>query len=296
MFYLKPTENQIEYKLGTLLKKFHLDVSFNVEAIEDDISRLAVIDPLNKTTNYRKNLTGTIMFLENMKKYYLKFKDKNTGKLKITFIPSEDKIRSTPIELRKIPLFNLETADYINLGNGIMIDVNYSKLMTAMAFRYAYEDLDYTLDEIEEKLDDINIVITYDEKDFDKIIDDDLNYKVIKTFKIDKCPWMHPNKKEIYSFFNDRIKNERGKYDTVIEYNAKKFIGLIVGNMLEQFIRLRDKMGLAGMYEDGFKILVYDEENLKPVLDYINEGTGIELFGRCFKYIPEVKIIRGNTK
>ena len=60
------------------------------------------------------------------------------------------------------------------------------------------------------------------------IIDDDLNYKVLKTFKIGKCPWMHPNKKEIYSFFNDRIKNTTGKYDKIIEYNARKFMLLVI--------------------------------------------------------------------
>lgn len=296
MYYLKPTQNQIEYKISSLLRKFNLEVSFNVETIDDDINRLVEIDTKNKSANFKKNLDNTIDFLESTKRHYLKFRDKNTGKLKISFIPSDEKLRSTPIELKKIELFNLETADYMNIGNSIMVDVNYSKLITAMAFRYAYEDLDYSLEEIEEKLANINIVITYNEEDFDKIIDDDLNYKVLKTFKIDKCPWMHPNKKEIYSFFNDKIKNTTGKYDKVIEYNAKKFMVLIVGNMLEQLSKFRDKISIAGLYEDSFKVLIYNEEDLKSILDFINEGTGIELFGRCFKYIPEIKVIRGSIK
>lgn len=296
MFYLKPTQGQLEYKLSSLLRKFGLDISLNIEAIDDDIDRLTKLDTDGKSLNYKNNLNNTIKFLENTKRIYLKFKDKNTGKLKITFIANDERIRSTPIELKKIDLFNLETADYMNIDNCIMVDVDYSKLMTAMAFRYAYEDLDYTLDTIEDKLSNVNIVVTYDEKDFDKIVDDDLNYKMIKTFKIDRCPWMHPNKKEIYSFFNDKIKNTTGKYDTVIEYNAKKFMGMIVGNILDQFSRLKDKMSLAGIYEDGFKLLIYNEDDLKSILDFINEGTGIELFGRCFKYKPKVKVIRGSIK
>lgn len=296
MYYLKPIQNQAEYKLNNLLRRFSLEISLNIESIDDDINRLMEIDTRNKNEGFKVNLHNTIDFLENTKKYYLKFMDKTTNKLKISFIPNDEKVRSTPIELKKIELFNLETADYMNIGNGILVDVNYSNLITAMAFRYVYEDLDYTLDEIEDKLEDVNIIITYNEDDFNKLIDDDLNYKVLKTFKIGKCPWIHPNKKEIYSFFNDRIKNTTGKYDKIIEYNARKFMLLIVCNMLEHSSMFKDKISIAGVYEDGFKILVYDEEDLKNVLDFINDGTGIELFGRCFKYIPKIKIIRGNIK
>ena len=294
MFYLRPTKNQVESRLNTILKKFVLEVGINTEAIEDEINRLLDLDVREKNENYKHNLNSTIDYLETLKKYSEKFKDKTTGKLKITYTISGDKLRSTPIEFKKIPLFNLETSDYINIENGILIDVNYTRLINAMAFRYVYEDLGYNLDDIEQKLEDVNMVITHDEDKFNKIIDSDLKYKTMKNFKIEFCPWMHPNKKEIYSFFNDKIKNTSGKYTELIEYTAKKFMLLIVGNMLEELIRLKDKISLVGIYEDGFKLLVYDETDLNNVLDYINCGTGIELFGRFFRYKPDIKIIRSS--
>lgn len=264
-------KNLTKYKL----KQLKLDS----DSIRYSLKKMEKLDTRGNTT-YKSNV--------DLIKEYLKKLEKLTTKKEISleFKVSDNKIKSYPFETKKIPYFDIETTDYMNISDKSIVNIDYSEMMNALAFEVCYRDLGYNIKEVDNMLSDIPIIGISDNDKLMELVD---GFTYIQAFGmvVKNTAYTDVSKRYFINYFGDKIKRS-DKYKSLLESSFTRIMSLIIENMLVDIIEKEIKVEIAGIYDTSL-VLVADDKNCVKI-EEIDKQVSIRLFGRYFKFIPEVVI------
>jgi len=270
--------------MNKLLDKYgKVHVRLNSQAIKDDIEKMKKLAEASNKKLYVKNCWRIVDYLDRLGKVA-----KNEEEIRLDFKYNGDFIESSPIDIRKINGFNVQTTDYFDVMGKSVLTLDYSKLMDAMALDIGYLDLGYTTEEIEDKLKDVGIVATYDSSDFGDLLEDNL-YIVMCGLKIEDSPYVSVDNKNMHDYFGDKVK-DRVNYLETLTKSSKKIMAIVAMDVLTEADKHSCKIELAGVYEDSLVILVPDKCSVELLSEKLAQPQVIRLFGRKFLFKPEVQI------
>lgn len=278
-----------EGSLNKLLEIFRANnIKLNIETIDYDINKLINKkdkDKDNKVYNINKGLI--VNYLKGLKDIAVK-----NSQLGLRFFIENRKIKSIPFETKKIDYFDIETTDYIE-NNKIIINIDYSKLMDNIAFEMGYRDFSFEHNalEIEELLKDVSIIGVNDGKVVNDIrldwVGNDRIYNYYKCL-IANTRYRTLNKKNYTDYYGNVIVNDleyRGVLESTMNYTMCIIVYSILNELYEENIK---DIKLLAVYDSSL-VLMADSSKYNNIAA-IHRAVCVRLFGRYFKFLPEVKI------
>ena len=276
-----------------LLKKFKLKVKINKQSLKDEVERLLDIDIRHKSEIYKTNINLVIDEIDSN----IRFLDMiGNDTLEIKYVILNNNLDTSPIKIRDIKMFDIQATDFMNIDKFTVVDVDYTDLMTALSKSCMYEDLGLTLDDIEKAFGDNGFSKDIDSSLLSNLIDPDMDYRKLRGLKIDTCPYVNPNRKEIIDYYQEVLEYpDDDRYRTMLESSSNKTVRIILTEVLNNLIKYRDKLGIASISDTGYKVLIYnqDDNDLSDILNIIREPVSMKLLGRSFKCDPKINIIKG---
>ena len=273
-------------ELNSLLVKYgQVNLEFNTKSIEEDIERLT--NDLNNSTS--KKMIGKAIWqrnIENINKYLEGIlKRANNGEIKVNWTLDKGVVRSYPIEIRNIPEYRIQVTDYINIKDGQMIYLDYSKLANIIAFEIMFRDLDDTNKSMEEYLKDVGIAtVTSADILHEKLKENP--YKLSKMLLISDSPYLS-NNGMIKDYFG-MTEFKADSYREVVEHSCRVAIAIILEKLLKkQSVGL--KFEVCGVFETGIYLWTDSILN-KYSREDLTEAICIRTFGRKFEVSPEMII------
>lgn len=260
---IKIDKDSIEYSISNLRKKLTRD-----------------------NTIYNTSIRNIIEYLESIRD---SVKDDNNI-CSLEFSMQDYKLVSKPFLTKKVHYFNIESTDYIDIDTEeyAVVNVEYAQLMNAVAFEMCSEDLGYSFEDMENILEDVPILGVNSGEKITDIIDnlDDFDYVKAYGCMIDKTKYASMHKKIYTDYFGDEVQSSGG-YRTLLLNSFEKIMCIIVDEVTKELMAENIKMRLAGVYESSY-VLVVRRKELEILTDKLSKEVAIRLFGRYFKYMPEV--------
>lgn len=270
--------------IDKLLDKYgRVRVKLNHQAIKDDIEKIKEIAEASNKKIYVKNCWRIVDYLDKLGKVA-----KNEDAINLAFKYNGKFIESSPIEVRKIHGFNVQTTDYFDVMGKSVLTLDYSKLIDAMALDIGYIDMGYTDKEIEDRLKDIGIVATYDSDELGDLLDEKV-YSILYGLKIDDSPYVSADNKSMYDYFGEQIR-DRISYMGSLDSSSRKTMTIVAMDVMTEAMKHSCNIELAGIYEDSLVILVPDECNTEELSEKLAQPQVIRLLGRKFLFKPIIQI------
>lgn len=262
-------------------------LKLNIDSIEYGIKKMDT--KKNGNNIFNKNVSLIKEYLRDLKI----LASNEDSKIDLKFYIENDKIKSKPFETKKIPFFDIETTDFIDVTNKTVINIDYSELIDSIAFEMSYREFGYSLRDVEETLKDVTIIGVNDSK-----IVKDLKTKWVgnqTAYDIFNCvvsdtSYTNINKEHHTDYFGRVVKNDlnyREMIENTMDYSMCVIVYNILNDIVSNDIDTSD-LKLAAVYDSSF-VLIADSDKYRN-MEAIHKAVGVRLFGRYFKFVPNVTI------
>lgn len=278
------------HKISNIIGKFsRAEYEFSGDAIRDDIAKLEKIASKYKAKNTLINAANTTKYLERLLK-----KSNKRVRLVWGFDEKKRQVRSVPIEMLSIPMFDINTYDYIVLDKSKkLVNIDYQELLNLMVFEASYRDLmDYdkhvSLQEVDDKLHDagINVIGVYDTDRLNGIIPDNI-YRDAKVCRIEDSRYVSLDKSIMYDYFNNEVEIKTGRklyYADWIQSSGNTAMALILKSILSTASACKVDIQIAGVSDTTLSFVVNRSFDMNKII----EDVRVMIFGRKFRVKPRV--------
>lgn len=275
-------------KVTNALAKFaRASYTFSKSAIQDDIDKLDKLKSRYKGKVAQKNIASSRKYLE-----WLLKKSNRTINLMWVFDRDTRKIESLPIEMVSLPMFDMNTYDYIILDKDKkLVSIDYKELLSLMVFEASYRDLGgeddtISLEEMDNRLYEagINIADINSTDKLDGIIPSTI-YKDALVCMIEDSRYV--NKEVMIDYFNNEIDMPRNKklyYRDWVQSSGYTSMAICLKDILSKASNSRVDLQIAGVTDTTISLVVDRDLDVSKLVDDVK----VMIFGRKFRVVPKV--------
>ena len=274
------TETNLNVNLNSMLKSF---VQLNKKFIDEDIRSLKAY---SRTCNSIK----TIKKIKEQLEYLVALRQSASNKINTySFSVQNGKIRGVGLRNEEYKVTNVSdyTAlhDYVNVAdNTSYIMLDYTDLMNGLALEVSYEDYLFSIDEIEEELDQYNTVSTYSGKILtEKEWIPEGGFREIKDYKVGESSYKVSENNAI-DYFYYPVKFEK-TYKNIIESTNGRLKSILLDDVITASRDLKIRISLIDVTETGFVLNVSNKnENYAQLIAHFRKPIRARILGRklCF--------------
>lgn len=264
-------------ELSKRLKSASLEVRLDRESIEEDIIKYRKREKEVRNKIAKANYKNIRMYLTQLREL------SKRDSVELEYSLKNKEIISTPIRTEKFGLFNVQFTDYVKAEDGVLITVDYSRVLDLMAMELAYRDWGYTQVELEKML-EVDSIITINNTDKLEFIEKNAFEKTCGML-IEDTPYTYGGK--ILDYYGEEVNDCRG-YSCTLNRSANKTMAWLVCQELRKFNTEELEAKLVAVYYNSI-IFRCKKEDMKKVVEQIEEEVIIRVFGRKYSIKPDVK-------
>lgn len=271
-------------KVESLLMKYgmkHLDL--DIGGMQEDIKRLQRKEKSAEHWVTAENARRAADYLKGVIRKY------RNGYNDLEWHIKSNRIKTYPIEIRRLHEFNLQVTDYYKVENQKVIFADFSELMDLLALELAHRDLGYSEAFIEARIGDLSPCREYYGMILTKrgLIYPYLYWRIMGLI-INDTPYRFDETNEIFDYYGELLKAD-GTYRSMMESSANKTMALLTENVLEEADKQHIKVKVAGVYEDSM-VLLSPVNGGAQMAEILSEEIVVRILGGYFSVIPKVEI------
>lgn len=269
--------------LGDLLEEYgKTRNSYDTQAIQYCISKLQVkLNTVNNSVS-KTNIKNIIRYLRNI----IDTKDKNK---EVRFYTDGKTILARPIEVRRFDEYNIQVTDFINVKDTTVLNIQYKKILDALAIEICYKDFDETLATIEDKLEEIGTVTVYEA---DELLSKftDIKYNLACNLRISSTVYMTRGRASYTDYFGGgvgKVKDVKYYYN-LLDKSANRLMCIVAYEILQRVKDSGINCRLRGVYNDTVVLTVDNNISLSDIKDKMLFDVVLRVLGRKFKFKPDL--------
>lgn len=225
------------------------------------------------------NMKNIIEYLNKL----LSTLDRNNN-LKLSFSHNNEILISKPVNMEHFEQYGVRMRDYVILGNGSFVSVEYPYIRDIIAFELMHIDLGYDMDRIENDLGDLGIIYSYPIDRLLSLWEGECEpYKDSLVMAVGDSDYVDTHENVIYDYFQ-KYKYDKKKYYTVVEESCKRVVTSIIDRLLRR-VSIGLKYRICEVTNNGFTLYALD--NVNSIIDELSDTICIQCVGRKFEVKPK---------
>lgn len=249
--------------------------------MQSDITKLKGEIPNERNAVIRKNKENIIKYLKNIIIPNLN----RFNRLRLRWCVSDGGNMSTyPVQLLSMRRCGLNIVDYMCKTDENTVEIDFKKLWDAMAFVLAHDDLGFSIESIETRLQDCNLMGVNNSNVFAGMIDSN-TYNDVNMMRIEHSDFVFEDMSAV-DYFGTKL--GKATYKEIIKSSIDRMMACIIYEVLEGINKGDYDIEFIGLFESA----IYFNTNMdrNTILEQLHSNVTLKMFGRDFEFVPTIRI------